>query len=499
MSDPDPKILCLFDRVLSHSADEQEYDRLESQLEADPRVRDWFARYAQLDVDLRYAFRTGAVSIAEVAGAGVTGSPKPASARREASGRRSAIDYLRHTRLAWSLSIAATIAIATMYFGAESERCLPQIVSKPPGPVATLGTQSGAVWDGVALQEGAAIREGETLQLVSGNARISVGFGAEIAAEGPCSLSFVSQDRVRLNHGDITVQVAEWAKGFTIVTEGMDVIDLGTTFSVSASKGVAAQTRVIKGQVRVSPKTAPIEGPRSVLVSAGEACLIDNEGRRSEGLPDTNPAAAVDFSGLRPYKPLALYNSGLGFGVGDEDPNWRVVAGPGVDPAKARFAVVCEPDERYMPNEPGVSQWVSFGDWRTAKSHSVYTFQTSFDLRGFDLTTIQLFGRFLADNGIREVRVNGSVVDVESWADNVFGQSFGDHEFRTVNVTDGLVAGENVIEIDVWNGVFQHMPPDTPNPMALRVEWFAFGRHGLQASNSNPWDGDGVGGAEIGG
>jgi hypothetical protein len=91
---------------------------------------------------------------------------------------------------------------------------------------------------------------------------------------------------------------------------------------------------------------------------------------------------------------------------------------------------------------------------------------------------VQLFGRFLADNGFHEVRVNGRPVNLESWVDNIRGQYFTQPQFRTVNVTDGLLAGANVIEIDVWNAVFQ--PVDThkttPNPMALRVEWEGFGR-----------------------
>lgn len=48
-----------------------------------------------------------------------------------------------------------------------------------------------------------------------------------------------------------------------------------------------------------------------------------------------------------------------------------------------------------------------------------------------------------------------------------------------VNI-DGFLPGKNVIEIDVWNGIY-HFSSNTqtsvpsPNPMSIRVEWQAFG------------------------
>ena len=82
-------------------------------------------------------------------------------------------------------------------------------------------------------------------------------------------------------------------------------------------------------------------------------------------------------------------------------------------------------------------------NWREAIPNSKWTFQTTFDLTGFDLSTVQLFGRFLADNGVKEVRVNGQAVMLESWVDNTPGQRFDQPQFRTVNVSEGLVEGIN--------------------------------------------------------
>lgn len=292
-------------------------------------------------------------------------------------------------------------------------------------------------------------------------------------------MTFVSHDRVRLAYGEVAVHVAEWAKGFSVVTDSMQVVDLGTTFTVSASKDAGSETNVVKGLVRVHP-LANSEGQRGgVLVAEGEGLYMDNRG--GGGTRITMPRELTekyDFSDLLPYRPVDLHNSGIGLGEGDEDSHWRIIAGPGQVGQQQPYAVVCKPDERYLANAPELSQWVSMPNWQSAAPNSVYTFQTTFDLSGYDLATIQLFGRFLADNGIHAVRVNGKSVKVESWVDNVYGQQFDHNEFRFLNVTEGLVSGTNVIEIDVLNGIFQE-PVELrgdPNPMALRVEWYAFGR-----------------------
>ncbi len=347
--------------------------------------------------------------------------------------------------------------------------------TRPPGPVATFAAEEKAVWPGEALAPGAVLREGDSIELLSGEVQLSVGFGAEILATGPFSLTFLSPSSVRLNHGNIAVQVAEWAKGFTVETSAMDVVDLGTTFTVSASPDDGVETRVLKGLVRVHLHESDSETRRGLLVSEGGSYLVDEQGRRWRA-PTSKSATddAINFGELAPYHPVELHNTGLGIEVGDEDPNWQIVSGP-AGSTWPQFATVCaniKGEYNYLPNDPQASQWVSIANWDVAKARAVFTFQTSFNLSGYDLSTIQLFGRFLVDNGVREVRVNGQPVEFESW--NIENY-FGDDQFRFVNVSEGLVAGENVIQIDVWNNIYFDERSDT-TPMALRVEWYAFGR-----------------------
>jgi hypothetical protein len=79
----------------------------------------------------------------------------------------------------------------------------------------------------------------------------------------------------------------------------------------------------------------------------------------------------------------------------------------------------------------------------------------------------------IADNGVREVRVNGKPIPLKPWVLNERDQLF--NRFVVVEIRDGFVVGKNRIEFDIWNGVDRY-EPEEPNPLALRVEWQAFGR-----------------------
>jgi hypothetical protein len=478
-------LLSQFAAVLTQRASDDEIRSLEALLAYDPAVVEAFALYSQQEVDLRHTLKT------------VCSHPRQdqpcSSTNCELQLGQSVAGSRRLIAIVLSCAAALFITIGAVYYLAAphdrpatlaeephaeefyDEAAIPR---KPPAPVAVLAAANDPIWQGPKLFLGQSLREGDAVTLVQGEARISMGFGAEIAAKGPCALRIVARDRVQLQFGEAAVHVAEWAHGFTVETPAMDVIDLGTTFVVSASQDASAETTVIEGQVRVSPRKKIDGSPRSVLVSQGEALAVGNAGRRLSIQPSTDISGTlVDFGIQKPYRPIGLHNSGYGFAVGDEDPYWCVIKGPKSAIHGPQFAIVCEPDVRYLPNDPGSSQWVSIAHCSDAGPNSTYTFQTKFDLTGFDLSTVQLFGRMLADNGIKEVRVNGKPIIMESWVDNTPGQKFSQPQFRSVNVSEGLVEGTNTIEVDVWNGIFQPLKlQNAPNPMALRVEWEGFGR-----------------------
>jgi ferric-dicitrate binding protein FerR (iron transport regulator) len=353
------------------------------------------------------------------------------------------------------------------------------LAKRVPQPVGSLKSAPEAKFAGKKMRSGDAFTEGDVVVLESGEANVSMASGAEFVLKGPAELKFDTANHVQLRRGLLTAHVAAWGSGFTVDTSAMRVVDLGTKFAISASTD-DVETHVLQGQVRVQPLISTVSGRRSVLLRKGEAIRVDSgaeEPVRIAAEKDRFPEPTEKFW---PFKPIALWNSGVGLAEGDEDPHWRIANGPkGGSFEKPQFAVVCKSDGRYASNEPKRSQWLSFAkDLRPGgMPRSIFTFETTFDLTGFDPSTVVVAAQILADNGVRAVRINGNSVPIIPWDDNAFAQTFNSNQFRLIKILDGFVSGKNRIEIDVWNGIYRMAGSEhDPNPMALRVEFQGFGR-----------------------
>ena len=352
-----------------------------------------------------------------------------------------------------------------------------------PVIVATLQSEEGADWREVAYHEGAELREGSRLNFANGLVKVNLPSGVELLLQGPCDVVIHSPNQIRLREGRLSVRAAEWASEFVIETSLMKVVNLGPQFSVFVSPDGASEAHVLEGQVRIQPVVDSDESRRSFVLEAGQAVRVSPSGKGPTRLAARFDSFVTKHGEFRPYRPIEIFNSGQGLAVGDEDRNWRIVDGPiGAAYKGPQYAVVCETDKSYLSNQPIVSQWLSVAkNLRPGcLSNSIYTFQTECDLNGYDLSSIVILADILADNGVKSVRINGKPVDIVPWQDNVYNQEF--NRFRRAEITKGFLPGKNVIEIDIWNGVYSFPGSSKekgnvgPNPMALRVEWRAFGK-----------------------
>jgi hypothetical protein len=91
-----------------------------------------------------------------------------------------------------------------------------------------------------------------------------------------------------------------------------------------------------------------------------------------------------------------------------------------------------------------------------------YAFRTTFDLKGMRPSTANLHGRFVVDNHVRAIRLNGRSVAVPAHGHEEFGF------FHAFSGNRGFVDGVNVLEIDVENGDPQDVAP--ASMMGLLVE-----------------------------
>lgn len=96
-----------------------------------------------------------------------------------------------------------------------------------------------------------------------------------------------------------------------------------------------------------------------------------------------------------------------------------------------------------------------------------YTYQTTFDLSGFDPSTVQLTGHWTADNYLTMVSLNGAPV-----YSAVGCGSPGNFAFSSLTpftISSGFQPGLNTLTFNVTNSTCFNMPPRT-NPTGLLVD-----------------------------
>ena len=140
-----------------------------------------------------------------------------------------------------------------------------------------------------ALAVGKALSAGE-LSIKSGRMGLSFAGGAQLIVEGPAQLSLLSPSRARLTGGKAAAHVPEGARGFTIETPGVELVDLGTEFGVSVSESGISDVHVFHGEVEA--RVAGDESHPGSLVALNTA-----EGRRfaSDGVADATKPDPASF------------------------------------------------------------------------------------------------------------------------------------------------------------------------------------------------------------
>jgi hypothetical protein len=466
----------LVNAALSNPEDGKVHEELSARLESNPAERAQYLEYCRLHGDLYFLIASENAEKVALDDLGALAlQPTSTTPSRMKSGQ------LPKGRVAYGLVALAASLLAVMVWYREAKPVVYQEGLRQPTIVASIVFADDVVWKKNEYSPGESLRLGTRLQIESGVVKVNMPPGAELVLQGPCDVVLESPDRVVLHEGKVSAHVAEWASGFAVETSSLKVVDLGTQFAVEADANGNTEAHVLKGNVRIKPVDVIDRSRTSFLLGEGEAVRVNALQRTSMRLDAEQDRFAADHGDFRPYRPIEIHNTGKHLSIGDEDPHWRLVAGTvGEGYQGPQYAVVCNPDERYLPNNPDVSQWMSVAkDLRPGcLPNATYTYQTEFDLSEYELSTVIILADILADNGVAAVRINGKPVDLVPWKDNKYLQEF--HAYRRAEIIDGFLVGKNTIEIDVWNGIY-HFNPDTkasvpsPNPMSIRVEWQAFG------------------------
>ncbi|WP_197526739.1 FecR domain-containing protein [Botrimarina colliarenosi] len=115
------------------------------------------------------------------------------------------------------------------------------------------------------------------LEIETGSLSIEFASGVEMDLTGPAQCEVVSGMLVRLRNGQATAQVPRWARGFTIETPDVGVVDLGTRFGVAREIDGKTDVVVFEGEVDLKSLQSE-ERSFERRLTQGEAARVDRLG-----------------------------------------------------------------------------------------------------------------------------------------------------------------------------------------------------------------------------
>ena len=205
------------------------------------------------------------------------------------------------------LALAASVLLVFTLVNRGSRRDV--LVSQPPVVsiaaahvdefVAQLSGSKQCQWakGATEIPPGGQLRKGQWIDLEKGFAEITFDCGAQVVLEGPASLEVNSAWSAKLSKGALKASLPPEAMGFSISNPTVEVVDLGTEFTMFAdASGAATEVLVLKGEVYASPNSPTDQ--QSVV-------LHENESRRFATTGDSGTHAdAQKFAELTQLAPL---------------------------------------------------------------------------------------------------------------------------------------------------------------------------------------------------
>jgi anti-sigma factor RsiW len=334
-----PELDRLLSRFLDGAASSEDMAMLESQLQAEERFADHFARWClahrqitELLTEselhrLMDQFVTSSPGLPKDAFRKCIASEKQAAGKTLFAGRSDAEYVNRHRKGRWfraSLAMAVGASAVGVVAGwlmfnrlIRNENHAVTVHSAPSDPserapsssVATLTQVVNAVWaaDAPLLHHGQPLGEGSRIAIASGMAKVTFDCGAEVTLQGPCDFVVRNHMVGVLRSGRMTANVPRRAFSFAILSPQVDFVDLGTSFGVAVGDNGRTELHVFEGEVLCS-RSKPQDGQRdrAIHVTAKKAMEFGS----STGPPSDIAMNEQDFSKLIALRRAAQVESG---------------------------------------------------------------------------------------------------------------------------------------------------------------------------------------------
>jgi len=234
---------------LDGQIEQEKFERLESLLSESEEARRFYRSYTNMDANLREISE-------EHEGLDIAPSPS----------RRNLGLSLMQAAATFALGAGLVFIVLGRSNGKSKVVDSPAVGSNnenPPvyhhgvieGSLAILTEAVGVVWeDGATNYPVESVLPADTLKLAKGLLQIEFFSGATVIVEGPAEFELVDPMRAICHHGKTRANVPEFAKGFTIASKTMDVVDLGTEFALVVEKDGTGEVHVFDGEVEIHEK-----------------------------------------------------------------------------------------------------------------------------------------------------------------------------------------------------------------------------------------------------
>ena len=251
--------------LVDGSLDESQKTRLSQMLETSPAARQFYVRALGLSASLcHYA--------GEMQSEEMDAVPVPEQ------------NVVR--AFAWGLgglAIAASIALVVWFgFSGKTESLVAS--SAPEEFVARVTASKDCVWTGAVVQPNDSLARGQQIKISNGFVEITFDSGARVVLEGPASFEIDSAWDATLRQGTLSATVPPEAVGFTISNPSVEVVDLGTEFTMIAYASGGAEVLVQKGAVEATSRETADEqtivlreNESRHFTSAGVSVVRDSE------------------------------------------------------------------------------------------------------------------------------------------------------------------------------------------------------------------------------
>lgn len=157
------------------------------------------------------------------------------------------------------------------------------------------------------------IASGDGFKQVDGTSELLFRNGVHLKLSGPSELEVLSGTEVRLRSGQLQADVGPSGKGFRVLTETADVIDLGTVFGIQATPSGKTDVIVFQGEVKYRSPDADASLGGSPSLLQGEAVRVQPDGSRSRIQTIWQDPVSMKWSTERPVEidsPIAaVYDS----------------------------------------------------------------------------------------------------------------------------------------------------------------------------------------------